>query len=76
LNGLLVLVVASLLSVAFSVFQLTFNAQRWVLILMGIALAVGGHILFEITLGVISSSEEREKALVESTRQREEESYS
>ena len=73
LNGLLVLVVASLLSVAFSAFQVKFNPQLWVLILMGIAIAVSGYILFEITLEVISSAEEREKASAELTRQREEE---
>ncbi len=73
LNGLFVLVVASLLSVAFSAFQVSFNGQLWVLMLMGLAIAISGYILFEITLGVISSAEEREKALAESTRQREEE---
>jgi hypothetical protein len=73
LNGLLVLVVASLLSVAFSAFQVSFNAQLWVLILMGIAIAVGGYILFDITLRVITSAEEREKALEEAMRRREEE---
>ena len=73
LNGLLVLVVASLLSVAFSAFQVSFNALLWVLILMGIAIAVSGYILFEITLGVINSAEDREKASAEETRRREEE---
>jgi hypothetical protein len=73
LNGLLVLVVASLMSVAFSAFQVSFNALLWVLILMGIAIAVSGYILFEITLGVITSAEDREKASAESTRLREEE---
>jgi hypothetical protein len=73
LNGLLVLVVASLLSVAFSAFQVSFNAQLWMLILMGIAIAVTGYILFEITLGAITSAEDRERAIAESARQREEE---
>jgi len=73
LNGLLVLVVASLLSVSFSAFQVSFNALHWVLILMGIAIAVSGYILFEITLGVITSAEEREKVLAEAMRRREEE---
>jgi len=73
LNGLLVLVVASLLSVAFSAFQVSFNALLWVLILMGVAIAVSGYILFEITLGVITSAEDREKALAEAMRRREEE---
>ena len=40
---------------------------------MGIAIVVSGYILFEITLGVITSAEDREKALAESTAQREEE---
>src|SRR5215469_10628513 len=73
INGLLVLVVASLLSVAFSAFQVSFNALLWVLILMGIAIAVSGYILFEITLGVITSAEDREKALAEGMQRREEE---
>ena len=57
LNGLLVLVVASLLSVAFSAFQVNFNAQLRVLILMGIAIAVAGYVVFEFVL----SAEQREK---------------
>jgi hypothetical protein len=60
LNGLLVLVVASLLSVAFSAFQVSFNPLLWVLILIGIAIALGGYILFEITLGAITAAENRE----------------
>jgi hypothetical protein len=42
LNGLFVLVVASLLSVAFAAFQLKLDVQLWVLILMCIAFAVSG----------------------------------
>ncbi len=61
LNGLLVLVVASLLSVAFSAFQVSFDAHLWVLILMGIAIAVSGYIVFEIGLGFMASTETREK---------------
>ena len=61
LNGLLVLVVASLLSVAFSAFQVSFNALLWVLILMGIAIAVSGYVVFEIALGYMASTEDREK---------------
>ena len=34
LNGLFVLVVSCLLSVAFAAFQVNFNVQLWVLILM------------------------------------------
>jgi hypothetical protein len=66
LNGLFVLVVASLLSVAFAEFQLNFNVQLWVLILIGIAIAVSGYVVFEITLRLMAAS-------AESTRQREEE---
>jgi len=69
LNGLLVLVVASLLSVAFSAFQVSFNALLWVLILMGIAIAVSGYVVFEFVL----SADQRERALAESMRRREEE---
>ncbi len=66
LNGLFVLVIASLLSVAFAEFQLNFDAQLWVLILIGIAIAVSGYIVFEITLRLMAAS-------AESTRKREEE---
>ena len=61
LNGLLVLVVASLLSVAFAALQLTFNVQLWVSILTGIAVAVSGYVVFEIALRAMASTEEREK---------------
>jgi len=56
LNGLLVLVVASLLSVAFAAFQVSFNALLWTLILLGMAVAVGGYVVFEFVL----STEKRE----------------
>lgn len=56
LNGLLVLVVASLLSVAFSALQVNFNAQLWVLILLSTAVAVSGYVIFEFVL----SAEKRE----------------
>jgi hypothetical protein len=61
LNGLFVLVVASLLSVAFAAFQLTFNIQLWVSILTGIAVAVGGYVMFDVALRAMASTEEREK---------------
>src|SRR4029077_16194071 len=61
LNGLIVLVVASLLSVAFAEFQLKFDAQLWVLILMAIAIATTGYVVFEFALKSIASTEEREK---------------
>ena len=57
LNGLLVLVVASLLSVAFSAFQVSFDVHLWVLILMAVAIAVSGYLVFEFVL----SADEREK---------------
>jgi len=66
LNGVFVLVVASLLSAAFAAFQISFNIQLWVLILIGIGIAVSGYVMFEITLRFMAAS-------VESTRHREEE---
>jgi hypothetical protein len=66
LNGLFVLVVASLMSAAFAAFQVSFNVQLWVLILIGIGIAVSGYVMFEITLRFMAAS-------VESTRHREEE---
>lgn len=56
LNGVFVLVVASLMSAAFAAFQVSINVQLWVLILMAIAIAVGGYVVFEFVL----SSERRE----------------
>jgi hypothetical protein len=56
LNGLLVLIVASLLSAAFAAFQINFNVQLWASILMGISIAVGGYIVFDFVL----SAEQRE----------------
>jgi hypothetical protein len=73
LNGLLVLVIASLLSVAFSAFQVSFDAHLWVLILMGIAISVSGYITFEMGLRFMAATEDRERATAEETRQREEE---
>ena len=66
LNGLFVLVVASLMSAAFEAFQVSFNVQLWVWIVIGVAIAVSGYVVFEITLGYMAST-------AESTRQREEE---
>lgn len=45
LNGLFVLVLASLMSAAFAAFQVSFNVQLWVLILIGLAVAVGFYVL-------------------------------
>ncbi|HEV2173576.1 MAG TPA: hypothetical protein VGR71_08415 [Nitrospira sp.] len=69
LNGLIVLVVASLMSVAFAAFQVNLDLQLWALILTGIGIAVGGYLVLEF----IRSANEREQATAESTRQREEE---
>jgi hypothetical protein len=56
LNGLFVLVVASLMSTAVAAFQVSFNVLVWTSILSGIALAVGGYVVFEFVL----SANERE----------------
>jgi hypothetical protein len=56
LNGLFVLIVASLLSAAVAVFQVSFNLQLWVSILVGMAIAVAGYVVFEFVL----SAEQRE----------------
>jgi hypothetical protein len=61
LNGVFVLVLASLMSAVFAAFQVSFNVQLWVLILIGIGIAVSGYVMFEIALGYMSSTEEREK---------------
>jgi hypothetical protein len=66
LNGVFVLVLASLMSAAFAAFQISFNIQLWVLILIGIGIAVCGYVVFEITLRFMAAS-------LESTRHREEE---
>jgi hypothetical protein len=57
LNGLFVLVVASLMSAAFAEFQVNFNLQLWVLSVMGVAIAISGYVIFEFVL----SAEDREK---------------
>jgi hypothetical protein len=66
LNGLFVLVISTLLSAAIAAFEIKFNLQLWVLIVIGVAVAVSGYVTFEIALGYMSST-------AESTRQREEE---
>jgi hypothetical protein len=50
LNGLSVLVVASLLSAAFAAFQVEVNLQLWVLIVAGIAMGVGGYVVIEFVV--------------------------
>jgi hypothetical protein len=69
LNGLFVLVLASLIHAAFEAFHVNFDVQVWALIVMGVAIAVSGYVVFEFA----RSGEERERAWTESTRQREEE---
>jgi len=54
LNGVFVLVLASLMSAAFAAFQVKFNVQLWVLILIGVGIAVTGYVMFEIALGYLS----------------------
>lgn len=56
LNGLFVLVLSTLLSAAIAAFQVKFNLQVWVLIVMAVAIAVGGYIEFKFLL----STEQRE----------------
>src|SRR5579859_5123806 len=57
LNGLFVLVLASLIHAAFEAFHLTFDVHLWALIVMGVAIAVGGYVVLEFVL----SADEREK---------------
>jgi hypothetical protein len=73
LNGLFVLVVSCLLSAAFAAFQVSFNIQLWVWIVIGVGIAVGFYVVFEVALGHMASSENREQALAEATRRRQEE---
>jgi len=72
LNGVFVLVLASLMSAAFAAFQVGLNLQLWVLILIGVGVAVGFYVMFDLTLRNVASTEAREMASEESTRQREE----
>ncbi len=50
LNGLFVLVLSTLLSAGFAAFQVKFDVQLWVWIIVGTALAVGGYVVFEFVL--------------------------
>lgn len=61
LNGLFVLVISTLLSAAIAAFEIKFNLEIWVLIVMAVAIAVSGYVVFEITLRSIASTEAREK---------------
>jgi hypothetical protein len=56
INGLLVLVLSTLLSAAIGAFGLKFNLQVWVLIIVAAAMAILGYIVFKFLL----SNEERE----------------
>jgi hypothetical protein len=69
LNGLFVLVLSTLLSAGFAAFQVKFDVQLLVWILLATAIAVAGYVVFEFVL----SAEARERASEESTRRREEE---
>ena len=66
LNALFVLVLASLIHAAFEAFHINFDVHLWALIMMGIAIAVRGYVIFE-SPGVCRLERE------ESTRRREEE---
>jgi len=61
INGVFVLVLASLMSAAFAAFQVSFNLQLWVLILIGLGIAVTGYVMFEVALGYMASTEARER---------------
>jgi hypothetical protein len=58
LNGLFVLVLSTLLSAGFAAFQVKFDVQLMALILMAVAVAVGGYIGFEL---ILSNQEELKK---------------
>jgi hypothetical protein len=66
LNGLFVLVISTLLSAAIAAFEIKFNLQVWLLILIGVAVAMSGYVTFEIALRHMA-------ATAESARLREEE---
>ncbi len=73
LNGLFVLVVGSLISTAFEAFHVEFDLRLWAVIIFALAVAVSGYMMFTIHLGFLAATEEREGAVAEATRQREEE---
>ena len=66
LNGLFVLVISTLLSAAIAAFEIKFNLQVWLLIVMAVAIALIGYVMFELTLRYMAST-------AESMRQREDE---
>jgi hypothetical protein len=61
LNGLFVLVLASLIHAVFEAFHLNFNVVLWALIVMGVAIAVSGYVAFEVGLRFMTSAEKREE---------------
>jgi hypothetical protein len=61
LNGLFVLVLASLIHAAFEAFHLNFDVRLWSLIVMGVAIAVSGYVAFEVGLRFMTSAEKREE---------------
>jgi hypothetical protein len=61
LNGLFVLVLASLIHAAFEAFHVNFNVLVWAVIVMAVAIAVSGYVVFEIALGFMAATEDREK---------------
>jgi len=69
LNALFVLVVGSLISTAFEAFHVEFDLRLWAVIVFALAVAVSGYTMFTIHLGFM----ERDRAVAEATRQREEE---
>jgi hypothetical protein len=50
-----------LIAPPFEAFHLNFDIHLWALIMMGIAIAVSGYVIFEIALGFMASTEDREK---------------
>jgi hypothetical protein len=73
LNGLFVLVLASLIHAAFEAFHLNFDVHLWALIVIGVAIAVSGYVVFEIALGFMASSEDRELRFIAASELREQE---
>jgi hypothetical protein len=73
LNGIFVLVLSTLLSAGFAAFQVEFDAQLLVWIVIGVCIGLGFYIVFELTLRFIAASGAREEASEVSTRRREEE---
>ncbi len=73
INGLFVLVVGSLISTGFEAFHVAFDLRLWALIVFALAVAVSGYTMFTTHLGFMTATEDRERAVAEATRLREEE---